>query len=289
MSSTTDAVNAVIDALQVIVDRLPESVDKTAIVIPPRLLIEEEGGSEGVGTGQLGVAGSNQHEWDAFLSGKGNVGYPEDDEGVFIADTPFYAIIDSIAAISAANNGPGSTTTEWDYTLSKVVYDSDTSEWVDATGDLQGVFGYNTLEYENRDVATGSGTFGNGLTYDEVDPNKLLPIPVGAIVFCSYDPVDESVFFTEPNAVSEDGRIIPVVLTQTGGSDGTTSASASWTYTVKTTNGDELATGRNPASDKFVRPTLGQMVKATFGLAIYDGTTVTLTWVNEVPAIEECT
>ena len=87
--------------------------------------------------------------------------------------------------------------------------------------------------------------------------------------------------------------VFPVKLTQVGGSQGTSTTVASWTYDVKDFCTDEtLSTAAvNPTTTphKWKRPSVGQMIAATFGLARLDpdGKTV-LTWINEVADQQSC-
>ncbi len=119
--------------------------------------------------------------------------------------------ITSPTAVVAADNGPGDSTTEWTYTASAVEYNSGTGAYDAVSGYLQSKAALNTLEAGNRSVSTGSGTFGNGVTYDMLctdgtgdDPywtGKLLSVPANKIVTGQYDPVGNRVFFTVPNGI----------------------------------------------------------------------------------------
>jgi hypothetical protein len=87
--------------------------------------------------------------------------------------------------------------------------------------------------------------------------------------------------------------LFPVNMTQTGGSSGDETEDASWTYTVTDTiTGTQLDTAVDPAASPHThaRPSLGEMVAATKGIAYYldDGTLVVHSC-NEVPAVEDCT
>lgn len=93
------------------------------------------------------------------------------------------------------------------------------------------------------------------------------------------------------NPGSSRGIVFPIALSQTGGSDGTTSASASWTYTVTDAlTSETLATGVNPSTSphKFKRPSVGKMHVATFGYAHYNGSELTVGWINEYINASEC-
>jgi len=88
--------------------------------------------------------------------------------------------------------------------------------------------------------------------------------------------------------------IIPVTMTQVGGSDGTASAAATWTYDIEDVITETvLAEAVNPAAapHKWKRP-YGKMGKATFGYAhmIFDDDEYIpcIGWCNEIPVTEEC-
>jgi hypothetical protein len=83
--------------------------------------------------------------------------------------------------------------------------------------------------------------------------------------------------------------VFPVLLTQVGGSQGTDIAVASWTYDVKHGMAPDtqaaLLTAVNPTASPHMwrRPTVGVMIKATFGYAHYDRDgALVLGWINEV-------
>lgn len=83
----------------------------------------------------------------------------------------------------------------------------------------------------------------------------------------------------------------PVLLTQTGGSQGTASGAATWRYRVSTIDGFELATNVNPTTSPhhWKRPSIGQMSPATFGYAHRNGdNALSLGWINETPVQEAC-
>jgi len=86
--------------------------------------------------------------------------------------------------------------------------------------------------------------------------------------------------------------LFPVNLTQTGGSQGTTTMPASWTYSViDPVTSETLATNVNPtvAPHKWKRPSAGWMIKATFGYAHYDQDgQLVLGWINEMVEQEAC-
>lgn len=84
----------------------------------------------------------------------------------------------------------------------------------------------------------------------------------------------------------------PITMTQTGGSQGTNAAAASWTYTVAHgVTAATLGTGVNPVSAPHLwrRPTLGQVAKATAGLAYTNASgQLVITWCNEVVGPGAC-
>ncbi len=88
------------------------------------------------------------------------------------------------------------------------------------------------------------------------------------------------------------GRPFPITLSQTGGSQGTETAAASWTYTVTSAiTGATLGTGVDPTTDnhKWVRLNLGQMTAATYGFASYDeSSNLVIGWINEQEIKEGC-
>ena len=91
-------------------------------------------------------------------------------------------------------------------------------------------------------------------------------------------------------------QIIPVELSQVGGTQGDDQTVASWTYDVlDPVSGDTLETSVDPTADphKWKRPSVGFFVAATFGYAHYQlddtGTEqLALGWINEIPETEAC-
>jgi hypothetical protein len=83
----------------------------------------------------------------------------------------------------------------------------------------------------------------------------------------------------------------PITMQQTGGVEGDADGPATWTYTITSDDGAELATEVGPtvAPHRFRRPAVGVMVAATYGLAHYgpDGILV-VDWCNEVAEQEAC-
>jgi hypothetical protein len=83
-----------------------------------------------------------------------------------------------------------------------------------------------------------------------------------------------------------------VNLTQTGGSQGTTTTPASWTYSViDPVTSQTLATSVNPtvSPHKWKRPSAGWMFAATFGYAHFNAQgQLVLGWINEMVEQEAC-
>jgi len=86
--------------------------------------------------------------------------------------------------------------------------------------------------------------------------------------------------------------VFPVNLTQTGGSQGTTTTPASWTYSViDPVTSQTLATAVNPtvSPHKWKRPSAGWMIAATFGYAHYNAQgQLVFGWINEMVEQEAC-
>jgi hypothetical protein len=92
------------------------------------------------------------------------------------------ARISGSTAIAAANNGPGSSTTEWTYSIVEVepTVSSGDQSWSDVSGGVSLTDkAFNRLEYGNRNVGTGE-VFGCGIAFDDLDDSdtwdaELLP------------------------------------------------------------------------------------------------------------------
>jgi len=87
------------------------------------------------------------------------------------------------------------------------------------------------------------------------------------------------------------GVVFPITLLKTGGSQGTLTTAASWTYTVThALSGEELGTVVNPtaAPHTYNRPTLGQLSQADAGYAHYDGADLVIGYINERPGPGAC-
>ncbi len=93
------------------------------------------------------------------------------------------------------------------------------------------------------------------------------------------------------NRLNASGAVFAVTMSQTGGSDGTPSATASWSYTVTDAiTGATLGTVVNPASSphKWRRPDVGKMLVATFGHAHFNGDELVIGWCNETINASGC-
>jgi len=144
------------------------------------------------------------------------------------------------------------------------------------------------------DVPDDGGSYAQPLTADVDDGNSenLLAASEGSAMILWR----ETGFGTKWGVVrigglSGLGNVFAVELTQTGGSNGTATTQASWTYTVKDLDGNTLLTAANPigAPHKWRRPSLGAITAATFGYAHYSvANALTLGWINEVPTVEAC-
>lgn len=84
---------------------------------------------------------------------------------------------------------------------------------------------------------------------------------------------------------SEDNGLFPVTVTQTGGSNGSKTSAASYTYTVKTLDGTTIGTSVALAK---TRPYGLVTAGSTYGLAFYDGTTLKLWDAGEYPGSGGC-
>jgi len=141
---------------------------------------------------------------------------------------------------------------------------------------------HQTPQAEDRTITfAGDGTYISGGGTVEFDAKGHERDATKTITLTGASPESSSVL----------GNCFPVDLTKTSGSQGTSSAAASWVYTVDDINGNELATGVNPVNSphNFTRPTIGQMRIATAGIAHYEsGPTLVVDWVNEVFEREAC-
>lgn len=94
--------------------------------------------------------------------------------------------------------------------------------------------------------------------------------------------------------------VFPVTLTQDGGSGGSDTEKASWTYTAKhAVTGLVIGTTIDPTAGnhKWVRPAVGLVAEATFGYAHHQPPVSSgdegvghyvIGWINEVPEVEAC-
>ncbi len=91
-------------------------------------------------------------------------------------------------------------------------------------------------------------------------------------------------------------HVFPVELTQVGGEQGDEENPATWTYDVlDVVTGETLASGVDPVASphKWQRPSVGQMIAATFGYAHYQPSDagemeLVLGWINEMVDQEAC-
>jgi len=85
----------------------------------------------------------------------------------------------------------------------------------------------------------------------------------------------------------EAAALFPVTLAVTGGGQGSALIEASWTYDIAHALTDEqLAQGVDPTAlpNNWVRPEVGLVTPATFGMAYFDGIGgLVLGWINETP------
>jgi hypothetical protein len=134
--------------------------------------------------------------------------------------------------------------------------------------------------FDGRTPGTTGLTIENELKIESAKANDLLEL--------RWNPLTGK-FYALPNGGA--GSVIPVKLVQVGGAQGTATAAATWTYDVKDIQSDDtLASGINPVSSphQYKRPSVGQMIKATFGYAHYDDEDLVLGWINEVADQETC-
>ena len=109
-------------------------------------------------------------------------------------------------AISATDNGPGDSVTEWKYTVTIEGISSNGVGIILESKENPVVYSnvYNLCEYGNRDVGSGD-TFGNGVKWDDMDEvtSSLQPvqnIPVWVTTF-TYDDQVYGVFHS-PNGIT---------------------------------------------------------------------------------------
>ena len=124
---------------------------------------------------------------------------------------PALVKITGSTAIAAANNGPGSTTTEWTYsgTQVKASTSGGYQGWTAVTGGLTFTDKlFNRMEYGNRIVGAG-GTFRNGVKFDDLDDNdwtgQLQPIQsAGVVAVQTFTDSENNVYgtFESPNGIT---------------------------------------------------------------------------------------
>jgi len=86
------------------------------------------------------------------------------------------------------------------------------------------------------------------------------------------------------------GAIVLVYMEKTGGNAGDATTQCSYTYTIKSVGGDVLRSDVNPgvSPELYRRPTLGQRLTATAGLATVIDEVMTIVWCNEADDLESC-
>ena len=91
------------------------------------------------------------------------------------------------------------------------------------------------------------------------------------------------------NETPEPHAVFPIILSQTGGMQGTTSMPATWQYSVTDAiSGFTLSTNTDPTAlpHEWRRPEAGKVTAATFGYAsLSAGGVLTIGWINEVPEV----
>jgi hypothetical protein len=128
-------------------------------------------------------------------------------------------------------------------------------------------------------------TVDNELKIDSAKANDLLELRWNAVT---------GKFYALPSGGS--GRVIPVKLYLSGGTQGTATAPASWTYNVLDFDTDAtLLSNVNPVNSphRWKRPSVGQMSQADFGYAHYGsngsgGQQLIVGWINEVAQQQAC-
>lgn len=105
----------------------------------------------------------------------------------------------------------------------------------------------------------------------------------------SYGPIDADSALVR--IIQEQGGLFEIVLTKTGGSQGTTTAANTYVYTVADIDGNELGTSVSPVASphKWVRH-FGLMTEADSGIATWDLSTdaLKILYVNEQHISEVC-
>ena len=150
-----------------------------------------------------------------------------------------------------------------------------------------------------RQVFDGTSNLGDPSTArtgteNAQEAHGLKGVPVGTRVwmrFLGYDGSGNARYIF--HALSY-GTMIALDLTQTGGSAGDDTTQCSYTYTVATLGGINLATVVNPTASPHVynRPSLGAMVAADAGIGYWQDNAGTpelvIVHINEVPDPEAC-
>ena len=134
----------------------------------------------------------------------------------------------------------------------------------------------------------------DGLTSDVLEPTQELnlseDVPVDTIIqiFTALGGTGETTYWFSYTVPAQDS-MFPVKVQQTGGSNGTSTTPASYTYTVRTlawngtSGGETLGTGVavvRPRADGLVTVQSGSI---GYGVAFYDGLTLKLWDAGEIP------
>jgi hypothetical protein len=151
------------------------------------------------------------------------------------------------------------------FEFQEVVYNPSSGEWEDVSGGL-------THSELGEAYCTGG-----------VVDSGMAAVFLGVVVYLSNRGMvnDDGTAIFEFDAPP---TVMPVDVSQVGGSQGTDSTAATWTYDVTAEDGATLLSGVSPQNQ---RPTAGEVKAASHGYVHYElvgGTpTLTLGWVNEVP------
>jgi hypothetical protein len=134
-----------------------------------------------------------------------------------------------------------------------------------------------TLEAMQRELLRSRNTkFSGNVRTVETDTSRTVHVPTPP---------------TAPTVQQSRGlpdRIFPVTVEKTGGSDGTKTSAASWTYTVKDLSGTELGTGVSVARPRPYGTVTFQASTTGYGLAFYDNGTLKLWDAGEKPGSGGC-
>ena len=88
-----------------------------------------------------------------------------------------------------------------------------------------------------------------------------------------------------------ESSLFPIELEHTGGSDGSSTEQASWSYNIRALGSTSIIkANENPGLNPhhYKRPNLGKMTKATRGIAFLDGAELIVVSTNEVSVFSTC-